>query len=249
MFDFDKIFEHELICEFLKTNDLTISDVKPFYAEISLYLHEPLKYKLKWNGYLEVVPHKLAPNPGIMYLGEHYFKNYISIEDVNYTSNPSKAVFIREILKSKNKNYFLTGSNGIGKTFLSLALANTHYENTKEKTLYVFWPDFIEQSKDFSSANSQLIKKVKYAKRLIIDDLGQESISQWGRDDVLNPIIAYRLERKLETVITSNYSFEELRNLYVLRPIDIKKSRSIVNKISGLCPVHVIDGEDLRNEL
>lgn len=243
------IFEHQLIKEFKEKNMLKNEDIEDYLAELLDYISDPKNHKLIYiNGYVELIKVSTQKNPGILYLGEPYFFKDIQIKDIDYSNNPSKSLFLNAYLKNDNKNYFLTGSNGIGKTFLSIALANLHYEQTKEKTLYVFWPDFIEKSKDFSSNNSKIINDVKHAKRLIIDDLGQESISQWGRDDVLNPIISYRLERNLTTLITSNYSFSELRDLYVLRPIDAKKAKSILNKVSGHCPVYIIQGVDLRNE-
>lgn len=221
-----------------------------YISELSLYLKNIDKFDIQYNqGYIELVTKPEKDNFGITYLDEIYFDKAISINDVDVISNPQKGVFIKHVIASgKLENYFLTGSNGIGKTHMALALANLKYSKTNEKTLYVFWPDFIEKSKNFKSNNAQIINTVKYTKSLIIDDLGQESISQWSRDDILNPIIAFRLSKNLDTYITSNYSFDELKQLYTLKVIDRKKAKSIISKIDGLCKMYSIDGIDLRKK-
>ncbi len=244
------IYNNELILKFIKENNLEIKDLDHYYAELALYLKKPDEYSLIYNqGYVELVTKDLDDNNGVYYLDEIFFDKKITVNDIDVKSNPQKAVFIKKVLETgKLTNYFLTGSNGIGKTFMSLALANFKFQKTGIKTLYVFWPDFIEKSKNFKSNNAQTINRVKTAKSLIIDDLGQESISQWSRDDVLNPIIAYRISKNLDTYVTSNYSFEELREAYTLKAIDRKKAKSIMSKLEGLCTLYSIEGSDLRNK-
>ena len=84
-------------------------------------------------------------NSGLYYLEEIFFRTNIAMEDVDYKQNPVKKKFISSY--DPKKGYFFTGNNGIGKTFMATALANLHYNETKEKTLFVFWPDFIEKTK------------------------------------------------------------------------------------------------------
>ncbi len=243
------LIKNDLIVSFMRDNNLVEEDLHNFYSELNIFVNNPELYTLSYNqGYIELVSKSHADNSGIEYLDEIFFDRAITINDVDVRSNPQKGVFIKSVMQTgKVENYFLTGANGIGKTFIALALANLKFEKTGQKTLYVFWPDFIEKSKNFKSNNNQTINKVKYARSLIIDDLGQESISQWSRDDVLNAIIAFRLSKNLDTYITSNYSFDELRELYTLKAIERKKARSIISKIEGLCKLYAIEGENLRN--
>lgn len=242
------IFDHPLIVTFLIENNLTKADIFPYVGEVKIYLSDPDNYRLSWNGMLEISVKKNEINPGLYYLEQDFFSNPINIQDVDYSINPIKADVLGRMIQSK-KGYFLYGDNGIGKTFMCAAHANRVYEQTKVKSLFVFWPDFIEKTKRFNNNdNKHYINKVKYAKRLIIDDLGQESISQWSRDDILNPIIAFRLEKNLPTIITSNYTPEELKGLYTIKPVESKKAKAIVNKICALSHQLRVDGKDLRSE-
>ncbi len=243
-----KIFEHPKIQEFIQENNLQTNDLIAYIGEIKIYLNDMDHYKIIWDGGVELTTKRYEINPGLMYLEEEYFSKPVTMQDVDYKSNPHKNSAIQQMLKLE-KGYFMQGKNGIGKTFLTIAYANHYYQKSGEKTLFVFWPDFIEKSKRFNENNGHYINKVKYAKRLIIDDLGQESISQWSRDDILNSIIAFRLEKGLFTAVTSNYSKNELLGLYTLKATESKKATAIINKLSALAPDITIDGRDLRNNM
>lgn len=240
-----KILQHPSIKKFLITHKINQAQALDYISEFKLYLANPNQYELSYDGNVILEQKKKKINPGLRYLEESYFLQPIMIEDIDYQKNPSKNHIIGKVLKL-NGGYYLTGNNGVGKTFFALSLANHHFLNENETTLFVFWPDFIEKTKRFDKNNIHFINKVKYAKRLIIDDLAQESITAWSRDDILNAIIAYRLEKKLFTIITSNYDQQELLKVYTLKAIDAKKAKSIVNKIAALAPQFVIEGKNLR---
>lgn len=242
-----KIFDNPLIVKFMQENDLTTNDLMGFIGEIKLYLSNPDAYSIVWNGMVEITTNKIEINPGIAYLEEEVFSSAISINDVDYRQNTLKGQALTKMIK-QDTGFYLFGNNGIGKTFLCVAFANHYYEKNSEKTLFVFWPDFIEKTKRFNQNNAHYINKVKYAKRLIIDDLGQESISQWSRDDILNSIIAFRLEKGLYTIVTSNYTKQELLGLYSIKANESKKAKAIVNKLNALAPDLMIDGRDLRKK-
>ncbi|MGL5021443.1 MAG: ATP-binding protein [Mycoplasmatales bacterium] len=240
-------FKNQKIINFIEENNLKQDDVLPFVAEIKMYLEDPDKYKLTWDDMVVLESYRIESNPGLVYLEENFFRESIQVKDIDYNKNPVKKQFLSNY--DPCQGYYFTGNNGIGKTFLAVALATLHFEKTKEKTLFVFWPDFIEKTKRFSDNNIHYINKVKYAKRLIIDDLGLESITSWSRDDILNSIIAFRLEKKLHTIITSNYYQRELTGVYTLREIEAKKAKSIANKITGLTSEIPLCGKDLRNDI
>ena len=55
---------------------------------------------------------------------------------------------------------------------------------------------------------------------LMLDDLGAESMTSWGRDEVLGTILQFRMLESLPTFFTSNFDFKELAesfNLYSTR--------------------------------
>lgn len=242
------IFEDKDVKAFMLENNISKEELTHSYIDLVEYVRNKDKYQLFWYGMVELVAltDVKIKNPGLDYLEKPIFKNDMRLDDINKdNNNRMKALDIA--WKHRNDGFFLTGANGIGKTFFAVALANARYERNKEKTLFVFWPDFIRQTKRFESESYQMIKQVMHAKYLIIDDLGQEMISSYSRDDILTPIITYRMEKGLTTVITSNYTIEELHDLYTLRPIESKKVKSVFSKMQKLAvPIKMV-GEDLRN--
>lgn len=243
------VFADKDVVAFMKENNLTEEMLKHSYADLVEYINNKQKYQLFWYGMVELitVTKVSVKNPGLEYLDKPIFKERMTLDNLK-TTTVQKQEAIKKAWDLRNSGFYLTGANGIGKTYFSVSIANARYEKTKEKTLFVQWADFIHSAKQFEKDSFRMIAKVKYAKYLIIDDLGQESASKFTRDDILAPIITYRLEKGLNTIITSNYEMNELKNLYTERDIESKKVESIISKMGKLCPVVVMIGEDLRNK-
>ena len=71
---------------------------------------------------------------------------------------------------------------------------------------------------------------------LLIDDIGAESVTVWGRDEILGTILQYRMNNKLTTFFTSNLNIEELEtHLSLTKDSEDKvKSRRIIERIKQL---------------
>ena len=76
----------------------------------------------------------------------------------------------------------------------------------------------------------------KKAPLLLIDDIGAENITVWARDEVLGPILQYRMEADLPTFFTSNLSLEELEKHFSTTTSKEEKinSRRIMERIEYL---------------
>lgn len=242
------VFDDKDVRAFMLENNLTEEMLKHSYADLVEYIKNKDKYQLFWYGMVELIALSTVKvkNPGLVYLEKPIFKNNMLLDDL-IVGSTSKEQAVDNAWKMRNQGFFLTGANGVGKTYFAVALANKRYETTNKPTLFVFWPDFVQVAKRFERESYQMINQVKHAKYLIIDDLGQETITSFSRDDILNPIITYRMEKGLNTIITSNYELDELNDLYTLRPIESKKVKSIFLKMSKLAKPIKMVGEDLRN--
>ena len=53
-------------------------------------------------------------------------------------------------------------------------------------------------------------ESVKSVPLLLIDDIGAENITQWNRDEILCPLLQYRMDNNLTTFFTSNLTLEQL---------------------------------------
>ena len=106
-----------------------------------------------------------------------------------------------------NKGLFLHGNFGCGKTYLISAIFN---ELSKKgyKTSIIFWPEFVRDM--FSYDFKESMEYVKNVDLLLIDDLGAENLTAYNRDEILCPILQYRMDNKLSTFITSNFNIREL---------------------------------------
>ena len=111
--------------------------------------------------------------------------------------------------KEGDKGLFLHGNFGCGKTYLIAATLN-ELANIGYKTSIIFWPEFVRDM--FSNDFKESMDYVKNVDLLLIDDLGAENLTAYNRDEILCPILQYRMDNKLTTFITSNLDIKELNN-------------------------------------
>lgn len=138
--------------------------------------------------------------------------------------------------EDKPKGIYLTGSFGSGKTYLVAALFN---EMAKKniKCALIYYPEFLRSLK--SSFQTNYVDKFNYIKKvdlLLFDDIGAENCSNWSRDEVLGPILQYRMESHLPTFFTSNLTLEELEKALSITSngVDKLKARRIIERIKQL---------------
>ena len=149
-----------------------------------------------------------------------YFKEFID----NYSN------------EKKPKGLYLTGSFGSGKTYLVAALFN---EMAKKgvKSALIYYPEFLRSLKSsFQSNYNEKFDYIKKAPLLLLDDIGAENCSAWSRDEVLGPILQYRMESHLPTFFTSNLTIDELETALAITssPADKVKARRIIERIKQL---------------
>lgn len=167
------------------------------------------------------------------YEEEHkYLKNVTSIDvpkeireakikDI-YTDDKNRALVIKWLLNyakeykggKAGRGLFLHGNFGCGKTYLIAAMFN-ELAKAGTKSVIVYWPEYLRSLKaSFQSNSSDEFKnkfnEIKYAKLLLIDDLGAEGVTTWSRDEVLGTVLQYRMQEELPTFITSNLNVKEL---------------------------------------
>ena len=70
---------------------------------------------------------------------------------------------------------------------------------------------------------------------LVLDDLGNEFRSDFVRDNVFFPILSYRAKNKLFTLITSNYSIEDICTMYSTNAASKPKIEQIRQMLNLMC--------------
>lgn len=180
-------------------------------------------------------------------------KKIYKTDKTRYETISKLASFIKEYKKNpKIKGLYLCGNFGCGKTYLIAATLN---ELAKDgvKSAIVFWPEFLNDLK--SSFNSPLksefsvkYNSVKKAPILLIDDIGAESVSPWSRDEILCPILQYRMDSKLPTFFTSNLDLKALENHLSItsKGDEIIKAGRVISRIKQLTDYCELVSKNLR---
>ena len=157
--------------------------------------------------------------------------------------------FINEYKKGNNpKGIYLHGSFGSGKTYLISALFN-ELAKSRTTSVIIHTPELLRSLKDsFSTDYSEKFYLLKHTPLLLLDDIGAEYLTAWGRDEVIEPILQYRMDEGLPTFFTSNFTILELEKHFTTasNSIDKVKARRIIERIKQLSVEVELISKNLR---
>ena len=143
---------------------------------------------------------------------------------------------------SSSKNFYLTGSTGLGKTFLSTCIAKVVSEkgysvvyDTAGAVFSKFEEEKFSRGDDVSDAESD-INRYMTCDLLILDDLGTEMTTAFTVSALYN-LVNTRLTSGKKTIISSNLPPEELSTRY---------SPQIASRIIGEYQILKFTGSDIR---
>lgn len=126
----------------------------------------------------------------------------------NYAVNFVTAMKNKEYMKGLN----VRGGFGSGKTYFLAGLANKLAKNGIN-VFMIYFPDLAREIKGmvYKDELEELINELKSVDVLILDDLGGENLNSFLRDDVLGPILNYRLNDNAPVFISTNLNLDELK--------------------------------------
>jgi len=106
------------------------------------------------------------------------------------------------------KGLYIYGKYATGKSYLLSAIAQTLAERNIS-VLFVYMPDLVRSIKQGMSEGNleERVNQLKQADVLMLDDMGGENMSVWFRDEILGPVIQYRLSAKLPVFMSSNLEY------------------------------------------
>lgn len=135
-----------------------------------------------------------------------------------------------------NVGLYLHGSFGCGKSFLVSALLNELHEKKKASVCMIYFPEALRTLKDDWDDFGSKMEYLKSVDILLIDDIGAEKVTEWGRDEVLGTILQARMDSQLATFFTSNLNIKELESHLALssKSDDLVKARRIIERIKQL---------------
>ncbi len=128
----------------------------------------------------------------------------------------------------------IVGPSGTGKTHLGAAIANHRLKEGKA-VLYITAADLLDHLRASFGSDSQqpydeFFDQVRNAPLLVLDDLGVQSSTEWGREK-LDQLLNHRHTRRLPTVVLSIVPLDELDDRLRTRLKD-----------AGLCQVFELGG-------
>lgn len=149
-----------------------------------------------------------------------FFPSKDEVQEKELYMNQARAEVIREYMRIR-KNYskrkgikgvYIHGKFGTGKSFILQKLA-IDLGNLGASVLIAYYPDLVRTIKSSITSRSTevIINKLKNIDILMLDDIGAETNTNFIRDEVLGPILQYRIDSELLVCMTSNLDLKELR--------------------------------------
>ncbi|MDE5546368.1 MAG: ATP-binding protein [Anaeroplasmataceae bacterium] len=171
---------------------------------------------------------------------EHRKKIYEYI--VKFIQNMKENIF--------TKGLYIHGGFATGKTFILGCIANELARNGIE-SLIIYFPDLVVELKNSigSSRLEELINYLKSVDVLLLDDLGSENMTPWLRDEVLGPVLNYRLMEEKPVFISSNLNpGEELEEQLATSKsrADSLKAQRIISRLNGLVQTIELDNHSYK---
>ena len=131
--------------------------------------------------------------------------------------NENREPIIKHLMECKGG--FVYGTAGIGKSTIMLNVANQF--RLKGKHVYYELANNVSVSlKEFEN-NEAKMKLLQNVDVLFIDDFAREVMTNWVIMNIWSPILQYRIDNKLPTYLTCNYSVDKLHEIIKKRSDEI----------------------------
>lgn len=178
----------------------------------------------------------------LSYYSDEYVVEYGCSPRENMTAILSECKSFAENFDDTDENLLLCGSCGLGKTYLSSAIANELIKKGKD-VLYVssnaLFPilEDMHFGRSVSEEAEYIVKKVSDCELLILDDLGSEFVTQFTSAELFR-IINNRLLTGGKMIISTNLNRSMLKNTY---------NERIASRITGGFSILEFLGDDIRS--
>ncbi|MBC3086347.1 MAG: primosomal protein DnaI [Staphylococcus capitis] len=150
----------------------------------------------------------------------------------------------------KVKGLYLYGPFGTGKSFILGAVAN-QLKSKKISSTIVYLPEFIRTLKSGFKDGSfeKKLERVREANILMLDDIGAEEVTPWVRDEIIGPLLHYRMVHELSTFFSSNFDYSELEHHLSMTRDGAEKTKAarIIERVKTLSTPYYLEGKNYRN--
>lgn len=204
--------------------------------------HEITAIALKEANLSEVLAGQTFENFKLSYYSDEYVEEYGCSPRENMQAILSECRSFVQNFDASQENLLLCGSCGLGKTFLSSAIANELIKQGRD-VLYVscnaLFPilEDMHFGRDVSAEAEYIVKKLSECELLIMDDLGSEFVTQFTCAELFR-IINTRIILDKKMIISTNLNRSMLKNTY---------NERIASRITGGFSILEFLGDDIRS--
>lgn len=169
-----------------------------------------------------------------------YKFNDLFLKDLKHYKNGNRQqikIALKEKIKDKNKDWiYVYGPNDSSKTEFLVAYANEYAKNKYGKIAFINIKDTLEFVKDNFYKNSEEVMDylgtLSNVQLLILDGFDKEIIINNNlRDQFLLPLIKYRYEHDLETLIGSRSNLDDLTKILAMSKFGLENALEITKSI------------------
>ena len=240
----------KVISEYPETKDLDLLDVdvnkvyqyiiqkqtKPIVDGYEIVLRKDpyieIVYRPTKEKAMEIKKDKIRKNlkfyDSEVYIQDASLKDFDCFNDERKNAYEKAEYFLDHYKKDHyEKGLFIYGKYGTGKSYLLSAIAQ-ELALRNIAVLFVYVPDLIRSIRQGMNEGNleERINKLKQADILMLDDFGGENMSAWFRDEIIVPVMQYRLSAKLPVFISSNFSLVQLLEALTLQKDETNRMKA-----------------------
>jgi len=146
-----------------------------------------------------------------------------------YIENFKKYCRNFQTAKNEGVGMFFTGNAGTGKTFYSNCISNELKKNRNTVLSFNLTGYFSELRQGFDEKEKKILDAIKTVDIVIIDDIGNEKLTEWTKEKLFNLVNSIYLHRK-PVIFSSNLTGNKLKEHF-----DMNGSDKIVDRLLELC--------------
>ena len=171
------------------------------------------------------------------------YSDYVEISE----NNSAARLAAQEYLETESDHWlYIWGGCGTGKTFLASLIAKEWIEHVGDAQFTTFQNILEELKSSFDDKQikaSGIMGQYLNCDLLVLDDVGTGYFSDWGVA-IFYWLINERYNAVKPTVLTSNYSMEELRERLVSK--DAYSGARIISRLRQMCQILYMGEYDFR---
>ena len=169
-----------------------------------------------------------------------------SIEEMGFKKSFEKYCKNFEIIKQKGLGILMSGNPGTGKTYYTTCIMNALNQKylVYKTTLSDLLEEIRKSYKSFENENDDfLFSRLSKAELIIFDDLGNEFLSDWGKEKMFM-ILNFIYENNKPLIINTNLDAKQLSSFF-----NINGSDKLLDRIRSKCKTYIYSWESRRKDL